>query len=203
MGFPKPSTASPMPIPPKPPWYSTPTAIVSLPTAVPTSCNSLIESPTDTPATENRTNKSYDNIENNNDRPDDDDDVDCFPRQDKQPVLPQDISPTDTPRPSLIESTTDTPTAPMNFENNNNMRRATHQHEQNDPHTEKQKQSQHIPLSQQHPSLYGMAHSINSITTMTTVQFLLGMEPHTLTLCMMMMMIITVQMITHTVTPSI
>ena len=50
---------------------------------------------------------------------DDDDDVDCFPRQDKQPVLPQDISPTNT-LPSLIESTTDTPTAPMNFENNNN-----------------------------------------------------------------------------------
>ena len=108
-----------MPIPPKPPWYSTPTAIVSLPTAAP-NCNSLIESPTDTPATENRKNKSNNN---NNDRPDDDDDnnddVDCFPRQDKQPVLPQDISPTDT-LPSLIESTTDTPTAPMNFENNNN-----------------------------------------------------------------------------------
>ena len=50
---------------------------------------------------------------------DDDDDVDCFPRQDKQPVLPQDISPTNT-LPSLIESTTDTPTAPMNPENNNN-----------------------------------------------------------------------------------
>ena len=117
--------ALPRPIPSKPPWYSTPTAIVSLPTAVPTSCNSLIESPTDTPATENCKNTSYDNIENNaknnNDRPDDDndnDDVDCFPRQDKQPVLPQDISPTNT-LPSLIESTTDTPTAPMNLVNNN------------------------------------------------------------------------------------
>ena len=56
-----------MPIPPKPP---------SAP-----SRNSLIESPTDTPATENCKNKSYDNIEN--DRPDDDNDndVDCFPRE--------------------------------------------------------------------------------------------------------------------------
>ena len=75
-----------MPIPPKPPWHSTSTAIVSLPTAVPISCDSLIESPTDTPATENCKNTPYDNIENkiknnNNDRPDDDDDddVDCFP----------------------------------------------------------------------------------------------------------------------------
>ena len=65
-----------MPIPPKPPWYSTPTAIESLPTAAP-NCNSLIEFPTDTPFTENCKNKSYDNIEN--DRPDGDDDVDCFP----------------------------------------------------------------------------------------------------------------------------
>ena len=104
MGFPTPSTAPPRPIPPKPPWYSAPTAIASLPT-------SLIESPMDTPATENCKNTSYDKIKNNNnDRPDDDDDdVDCFPRQDKQPVLPQDISPTDTPHPScLIETTTDT-----------------------------------------------------------------------------------------------
>ena len=109
-----------MHIPPKPPWYSTPTAIVPLPIAVPISCNSLIESPTDT-----RQNKSYDNIENNNDRldDDDDDDVDCFPRQDKQPVLPQDISPNaptastaNNTSPSLIE----TPTAPMNTDNNNN-----------------------------------------------------------------------------------
>ena len=70
MGFPKPSTAPHRPIPPKPPWYSTPTAIVSLPAAAP-NCNSLIESPT---ATENRKN-------NNNDHPDDDDDdVDCFPQ---------------------------------------------------------------------------------------------------------------------------
>ena len=168
MGFPTPSTAPPKPIPPKPPWYSTSTVTASLPTAVP-NCNSLIESPPDTPATvpddddddvdcfprqdkqpvlqqqdisptshianntstcliesptdtsttENRQNKSENN--NNNDCPDDDNDndVDCFPRQDKQPVLPQDISPTDT-LPSLIESTTDTPTAPMNLENNNN-----------------------------------------------------------------------------------
>ena len=97
--------ALPMPIPPKPPWYSTPTAIVSLPTAVP-NCTSPIESPADSPTTENRKNKSY---YINNDRPDDDnnDDVDCFPRQDKQPVIPQDISPNDTPL-SLIESNTDT-----------------------------------------------------------------------------------------------
>ena len=66
-----------------------------------------------TPATGNCQNTS-DTINNNNN-----DDVDCFPWQDKQPVLPQDISSTDTP-PSLIESTTDTPTAPMNPENNNN-----------------------------------------------------------------------------------
>ena len=115
-----------MPIPPKPPWHSTPTAIVPLPTVVPISCNSLIESPTDTCQK-----KPYDNIENNNDRPDDDDDdVDCFPRQDKQPVLPQDISPTapttadaNNTSPSLIE----TPTAPMNTDNNNNnnLRRTT------------------------------------------------------------------------------
>ena len=114
MGFPKPSTAPPMPIPPKPPWYSTPTVIVPLPTAV-SNCNSPIESPPDTrPATEN--------CKNNNDRPDDDDnndDVDCFPRQDKQPVIPQqDISPTDT-LPSLIESTTDTPTDSTDNKNKN------------------------------------------------------------------------------------
>ena len=73
--------------------------------------------PANTPATENRQNKSYDKIKNNNnDRPDDDDDdVDCFPRQDKQPVLQQqDISPTspiaNNTSPSLIESSTDTPT---------------------------------------------------------------------------------------------
>ena len=88
--------ALPMPIPSKPPWYSTPTAIVPLPTAV-LNCNSPIESPPDSrPATENYKNKSYDNIENNNDRPDDDDnndDVDCFHQQEKQPVLPQDIPP--------------------------------------------------------------------------------------------------------------
>ena len=63
------------------------------------------------------------NIEN--DRPDDndnnnkDDDVDCFPRQDKQPVLPQDISPNATLRPSLIESPTDKSTDPTDNNNNN------------------------------------------------------------------------------------
>ena len=51
-------------------------------------------------------------INNNND-------VDCFPRQDKQPVFPQqDISPTDT-LPSLIESTTDTPTDSTDNKNKN------------------------------------------------------------------------------------
>ena len=109
MGFPTPSTASPNGL------LTYPLAIASLPTAAPT-CNSPIESSTDTPATEIRTNTSYDNIENkiknnNNDRPDDDDDdVDCFPRQDKQPVLPQDISPTtnaNNTSPRLIESSTD------------------------------------------------------------------------------------------------
>ena len=69
-------------MPPKPPWYSTPTAIAPLPTAI--SCNSLIESPMDT-----RQNKSYENIENKSydnidDRSDDDNnnndnDVDYFP----------------------------------------------------------------------------------------------------------------------------
>ena len=53
------------------------------------------------------------------------DDVDCFPRQDKQPVLQQqDISPTaptaNNTSPSLIESSTDKRTAPMNTDNNNN-----------------------------------------------------------------------------------
>ena len=51
---------------------------------------------------------------------DDEDDVDCFPRQDKQPVPPQqDISPTGDTLPSLIESTTDTPTDPTDNKNNN------------------------------------------------------------------------------------
>ena len=116
--------ALPMPIPPKPPWYSTSTAIASLPTAVP-NCNSLIESPTDTPATENRKNTSYDNI-NNADDDNNNNDADCFHRQDKQPVLPsQDISPTaptanNTP-PSLIEPPTDTRENKSydNIENNN------------------------------------------------------------------------------------
>ena len=123
-----------MPIPPKPPWHSTPTAIESLPVAA-SNCNSLIESPTDTLATENCKNKSYDNIIEN-DRPDDDndntnnDDVDCFPWQDKQPVIPQQhISPTapiaNTTPPSLIaspmeKSTDTTDTDNMNTDNNNN-----------------------------------------------------------------------------------
>ena len=124
MVFPIPSTA--------PPWYSTPTAIVSLPTAAPNS-NSLIKSPTDTPATENRKRNKIKN--NNNDRPDDDDDddVDCFPRQDKQPVQPQDISPTaptaNNTSPSLIESfpdkSTDSTDTDNNNNHNNNIRRAT------------------------------------------------------------------------------
>ena len=64
-------------------------AIASLPTTVP-NCNSLTESPTDTPATVNcKNNKFYDNIEN--DRPDNNDDHDnCFPCQATQPVLQQD-----------------------------------------------------------------------------------------------------------------
>ena len=193
-----------MPISPKPPWYSTPAAIESLPTAV-RICNSLIESPTDTPSNANCKNKSK-NIDNdstngdnhNNNNNNDDDAIDCFLRQDKQPVLPQqDISPTvptiNSTSPSLIESSTWT-----------NPYNVPHQQEEKNPHTEDLKQSQHIPLSQKHPSLYGMAHSINSITDITTVQFLLVMEPHIQTLCMTTMMIImVVQMITHTVTPSI
>ena len=94
-------------------------------TAVFISCNSLIKSPTPTDICQN---KSYDNIENKSydridDRPDDDNsnddnDVDCFPRQDKQPVLQQqDISPTATTAtdtsPSLIESPTDKSTDPI------------------------------------------------------------------------------------------
>ena len=101
-----------MSISPKPSWYTMLTAIESLPTTVP-NCNSLIESPTDT-----RKNKSYDNIENDrsgDDNNNNDDDVDCSPQQDNQPVLPQqDILPNATDAlPSLIESTTDTPTAPV------------------------------------------------------------------------------------------
>ena len=106
-----------MPIPPKPPWYFTPTAIALLPTAVPISCTSLLESPTDK-STANWNNKSYDNIENdrlgnNNNNNDKNDDADYFPQQDKQHVLTQDILPT-TPTanntsPSLIESPTDKP----------------------------------------------------------------------------------------------
>ena len=107
MGFPTPSTASPNGL------LTYPLDTIDA-TAAP-NCNSLIESPSDTPATENRPSKSYD-IENkiknnNNDRPDDDnnDDVDCFPRQDKQPVISQQDIPTTETLPSLIESPTDTP----------------------------------------------------------------------------------------------
>ena len=74
----------------------------------------IIESPMDIPAT-----TTIDcNLENNNDdSPNDNnnhDDVDCFPPQDKQPVLPQDdISSTVTNNtysfPSLIESPTENP----------------------------------------------------------------------------------------------
>ena len=35
------------------------------------------------------------------------------------------------------------------------------------------------PSTMAYPSLYGIANSTNSITTITTVQFLFGMEPHT------------------------
>ena len=42
------------------------------------------------------------------------------------------------------------------------------EHKENNPYTEDPKQSQHTPLSQKRPSSYGMAHSINLITTMTT-----------------------------------
>ena len=77
-----------MPIPPKPSWHSIPTAIDSLPTGP--SRNTFLESATNTPTT-NCKDKPYDNnIEN--DRPDNDnnnnDDVDCFLQQDKQPMLP-------------------------------------------------------------------------------------------------------------------
>ena len=60
-----------MPIPPKPPWHSTPTATEPLPIAVP-NCKSY----------DNIENKSNDDIENDRPSPDDDndnDDVDCFP----------------------------------------------------------------------------------------------------------------------------
>ena len=119
-------------IPPKPPWYSTPTAIEPLPTAVP-NCTSLIASSTD-----NCKNKST-NIAN--DRPDDnDDDVDCFPWQEKQPVLlQQDPSPTastapavnDT-SPSLIESPTD---KPINTDTDNKNKNNPHD-ETTDPNTD-------------------------------------------------------------------
>ena len=113
------------PIPPKPSWYAITTTTQTLPSPPVLSRNSLIESQTETPATENCKNKSYDNIEN--DRPDDDDnDVDCFPWQDKQPVLPQDIVHTapiaNDISPSLIESSTDNPATKNksydNIENN-------------------------------------------------------------------------------------
>ena len=117
MGFPTPSTASPNGL-----------LTYPLDTIDEDSVGSTIPAfpwPANTPATENRQNKSYDKIKNNNnDRPDDDDDdVDCFPRQDKQPVLQQqDISPTspiaNNTSPSLIESSTDNPATKNKSYNN-------------------------------------------------------------------------------------
>ena len=138
-----------MPIPPKPPWHSTPTANESLPAAAP-NCNSLIESPTDAPATEKCKNKSYDNIENdrpdddndNNNNDDDDDDVDCFPRQDKQPILPQDITPTastataNNTSPSLIETHTDKSTDNDNDRRRPNTQQPTHKSTQASYHAD-------------------------------------------------------------------
>ena len=92
---------------------------------------SLIESTTDTPTApinpENNNNNNNDPSDDDDDDDDDNHDVDCFPRQDKQPVPAQDISPTvptanNTP-PSLIASSTDKSTAPMNTDNNNNNNR--------------------------------------------------------------------------------
>ena len=79
----------------------------------------------DTLTTKSCKNKSNDN--NNNDRPDDDnnDDTDCSPRQDKQPVLPQDISLTaptvnaNNTSHSLIKSPTDKSTNLTNTDNTN------------------------------------------------------------------------------------
>ena len=53
------------------------------------------------------------------------------------------------------------------------------------------------PFALMYLSLYGMAHNINSIITITTVQFLSRMEPHIPTLCMtttMMMLPMTTRM---------
>ena len=38
------------------------------------------------------------------------------------------------------------------------------------------------PITLMYPSLCGMAQSINLVTTITTVQFMFGMEPHIQTL---------------------
>ena len=89
------------------------------PTAVP-NCNSLIESPTDTPVTKNCKNTSN-NIDNDRPNDDNDNDVDCFPWQEKPPMLPQaqDLLPNVTNAlPSLIESPMDKST--NTTENNNN-----------------------------------------------------------------------------------
>ena len=126
--------ALPQPILPKPPWYSTPTAIVPLPTAAP-NCNSPIESPTDTPATENCKNKSNNiNNDRSDDDDDDDDDDDCFPCQATQPVLQQYTreqqgfsfsltaythNPTQAPRKRTTKRTLTKQSAYRGFENNN------------------------------------------------------------------------------------
>ena len=98
------------------PWYS-----FSLP--------AITHNPTQAPRkrTTKRTctkQSAYDNIENNHPDDDNNNDVDCFPWQNKQPVLPQDISPTaltaNNTSPSFIESSTDKSTDPMNNNNNNN-----------------------------------------------------------------------------------
>ena len=62
-------------------------------------------------------------------------------------------------------------------------------------------QEQNNPYTQSHPSLYGMARSINSITPTITAQFLLGTEPHTPTLCMMRIRTAIQTMIMPMVTP--
>ena len=67
------------------------------------------------------------------------------------------------------------------------------------------------PFTMPYPSLYGMAHNINSITIITTVLYLFGMEPNIPTLCMMMMMMMMMMttnmvvqtMSTHMATPLI
>ena len=84
----------------------------------------------------------------------------------------------------------------MNTNSNNNDPPNDVDNEENDcPQWKKNKNTNphKHPFTMAYPSLYlyGMAHSINWITTITTVQFLFGMEPHIPILCMttMMMMI--------------